>query len=49
LEEATPAGPTKGLKINKADFEIARKHYYRLWNWDKRGRPKEKILRELGV
>jgi len=30
LEEETPAGPTKGLKINKADFEVARKHYYRL-------------------
>lgn len=49
LEEETPAGPTKGLKINKADFEVARKHYYRLWNWDERGRPNEEILRELGV
>ncbi|MDY6789959.1 MAG: aldehyde ferredoxin oxidoreductase C-terminal domain-containing protein [Thermodesulfobacteriota bacterium] len=49
LEEETPAGPTNGLKINRADFEAARKHYYRLWNWDERGRPNEKILRELGV
>ncbi len=49
LEEETPAGPTKGLKINRTDFEVARKYYYRLWNWDERGRPKEEILRELGV
>ena len=49
LEKETPAGPTKGLKINKADFEIARSHYYRLWSWDERGRPTKEILRELGV
>ena len=49
LEKETPAGPTEGLKINKADFEIARKHYYRLWTWDKRGRPTKEILQELGV
>ncbi len=43
------AGESKGLRINKADFEIARRHYYRLWNWDERGRPTKEILRELGV
>lgn len=40
MEKAIPSGPMKGKKIDKAAFEKARLHYYKLWNWDEKGRPK---------
>ena len=39
LETEIPAGPTRGNKIDRGDFAKAREHYYRLWGWDREGRP----------
>ncbi|MFC1705551.1 aldehyde ferredoxin oxidoreductase C-terminal domain-containing protein, partial [Planctomycetota bacterium] len=33
LETEIPAGPSKGQRIKKADFDKAREHYYSLWGW----------------
>ncbi len=43
MEEAIPSGPMKGKKIDRADFDEARSHYYKLWNWDEEGRPRQNI------
>jgi aldehyde:ferredoxin oxidoreductase len=47
LSKAIPSGPHKGMKIKKDDFELARRHYYKLWSWDKNGRPTPEILEQL--
>ena len=47
MSKAIPSGPSKGLKIQKEDFEQARKHYYKLWHWDENGRPTPEILKTL--
>ena len=40
LGEDIPSGPSHGAKITENDFNSARDHYYRLWNWDEKGIPK---------
>jgi aldehyde:ferredoxin oxidoreductase len=47
LKTPIPSGPSKGLKIDEADFEESRKHYYSLWNWDENGRPQQEVLDSL--
>ncbi len=49
MEQEIPAGPSKGAKINKSDFEHARKHYYDIMGWDEKGWPKEETLKRLGI
>lgn len=43
MEKEIPKGPTRGMKIDKVDFEAARKHYYNLWDWDESGRPRQDL------
>ncbi len=49
LSKEIPSGPTKGFRIRQEDFEKAREHYYKLWNWDKNGRPTNEVLERLGL
>ena len=37
LANEIPHGPSKGQRIDKADFETAREHYLRLWGWQDQG------------
>jgi aldehyde:ferredoxin oxidoreductase len=34
LENPVPEGPSKGRRIERADFVAARKHYCQSWGWD---------------
>lgn len=47
MSKEIPSGPSKGHKIQKEDFERARKHYYKIWHWDEKGRPTQEILDQL--
>jgi len=49
MEKEIPGGPSKGSKINKADFEDARKHYYKIMGWDENGRVLPGTLKRLGI
>ncbi|MEA1950027.1 MAG: aldehyde ferredoxin oxidoreductase family protein [Planctomycetota bacterium] len=49
METEIPEGPSKGLRITKNDFEIARKHYYKIMGWDKQGRPTRETLQQLNL
>jgi aldehyde:ferredoxin oxidoreductase len=49
MEQEIPEGPSKGSKINKADFNHARKYYYEIMGWDEKGCPKEETLNRLGI
>jgi len=44
-----PDGPSKGAKINKIDFEHARKYYYKVMGWDEDGCPKDETLKRLRI
>ncbi len=46
LEEPMPAGPQKG---NVARLSEMLPEYYRLRGWDEKGRPKDEILKALGI
>ena len=37
LETEIPAGPSKGQRITRSDFEKARAHYYDIWDWQGTG------------
>ena len=49
MEKEIPGGPSKGSKINRADFDEARKHYYKIMGWDETGWPKPETLQRLGI
>jgi aldehyde:ferredoxin oxidoreductase len=49
MEQEIPEGPSKGAKINKTDFENARKYYYKIMGWDEDGCPKDETLNHLGI
>ena len=49
MEQAIPEGPSKGSKINKVDFNHARKYYYEIMGWDEKGWPKKETLNRLGI
>ena len=49
MEKEIPKGPSKGAKINKADFENARSHYYKVMGWDKNGQVLPKTLKRFEI
>jgi aldehyde:ferredoxin oxidoreductase len=49
MEQEIPEGPSKGARINKGDFDRARKYYYDVMGWDEKGWPKEETLKRLGI
>ncbi len=49
MGEEIPDGPSKGAKINKTDFDHARKYYYEIMGWDEKGCPKKETLERLGI
>lgn len=49
MEQEIPAGPSKGAKINKTDFDHARKYYYEIMGWDATGWPREETLKQLEI
>jgi aldehyde:ferredoxin oxidoreductase len=36
METPVPEGPSRGRRIDREDFAVAREHYYQLWGWDGR-------------
>jgi aldehyde:ferredoxin oxidoreductase len=34
METPIPEGPSKGHRIDREDFAVAREHYYQLWGWE---------------
>lgn len=49
MEDEIPAGPSKGAKIKKSDFDRARQYYYEIMGWDKTGQPQPETLKQLGI
>jgi len=49
MEQEIPDGPSKGAKINKTDFDRARKYYYEIMGWDEEGCPKKETLKRLRI
>jgi aldehyde:ferredoxin oxidoreductase len=50
FQEETPDGPSKGAKLNRADYDRVLEDYYQARGWDKKtGKPTRKKLRELGL
>ncbi len=47
--EPIQTGPRKGQKLNKEDFEKARRLYYEMMGWDEKGVPREAKLWELDL
>ena len=43
------AGPLKGFKYDKEEFEKAKDTYYGMMSWDKRGNPIREKLQELDI
>ena len=43
------AGPLKGFKLDKEEFEKAKDTYYSMMGWDERGNPMRGKLLELGI
>lgn len=43
------AGPLKGFKLDKEEFEHAKDIYYGMMGWDERGIPSRGKLQELGI
>ena len=43
------AGPLKGTKLDKEEFEKAKSLYYGIIGWDERGFPRPEKLQELGI
>jgi len=43
------AGPLKGFKLDKEEFEKAKDTYCGMMDWDKRGNPMQGKLQELGL
>jgi aldehyde:ferredoxin oxidoreductase len=49
LAEELPDGPSRGSKIERIDFENARRQYYSVMGWDEQGRPLPETLERLGI
>jgi len=49
MRETLKAGPAKGKRLPKKDYEKMLMEYYRLRGWNARGIPTKKKLRELGL
>ncbi len=49
MEKEIPEGPSKGSRIDKKDFEKARKHLYSFWGWNEKGRPQKDVLDKFGI
>jgi aldehyde:ferredoxin oxidoreductase len=47
--EPIKGGPTDGIKINRADFQLAKEEYYKLAGWDNKGIPTRTKLNELDL
>ncbi len=47
--EPLPSGPYKGKAVSRKLFEERKHEYYGAVGWDKKGLPKTKVLRKLGL